>query len=1373
MQPIGPRRYDAFLSYNSHDRPAVNELAERLRGEGLALYLDEWELAPGRLFQRELAEALRDSKSCVVVLGRNGLAPWQKQEILVAIDRRTHDETFHVIPVLLPGSERPRRGDVAHLEFLINASWVEFLETLNDDRAFRRLVWGIRGTKPESWVEPHLEGVCPYRGLEAFRPEDARFYFGRECMTDWLMSALRREIRPKSHGVRFLAVIGPSGCGKSSVVLAGLVPKLKAGAIEGSERWPVAIVRPGDEPLTNLAAGIVHALKAPENNADPALAITLIKTLREDADGRALDVFARMALHDDPETVRFLVVVDQFEELFTYRPEDGAAQERFERDRVQYLANLLNAAGAAGGRVLVLITMRSDFLSSCATFAQLSAVFSAHQELVGPMTPAELREAIVQPAYMVGHEVEQGLVERLLADVKGQAGALPLLQFALTEVWKKRDVRRLTLRAYEELGRDDQGRPRGIEGVLEHRANEIYGSLSPSDQDLCRRIFLRLVQPGEGTEDTKRRVSYRELLPANPERAEAVRKLIYLLSERETRLITTEGTDATGGWVEVAHEALIVGWPQLRHWVDAERAGMRIHLRLTDDSKEWMNAKPEAEADFLYSAARLTIVREWAETHRDELNEIEIAFLAACEEAKRQHERKELENERRLREAAEAAAKAETEARKRAEGQAKLVIASAAAVFVALAAIGYALYDFRLRGAQRLTAARGRVDALATAETRALPLIVEELGGDRQLVRGRLEAAARSAKDDRLRLPAALALLPDDPSQADFLVTRIMSPDATPDEVLIIRDALAANGLADKAVTPALRAMDPNVTLLTDAQLRAAGALAALAPAGLIWKSLAAPIAHRLVRENPLLVGAWREVFQPIADELTPPLRTIYADRKDPEPRALAFTMLFEFATQPTNEFQPEKLAALVGDADPDQFRQLLGWLGSATNRDRAVAVLVAQIKNPARFDNELARRQARIAMTLLRLGQSDFVWPLFQHRDDPSVRTELMQNLSRFGFDPTPVIARLRSEPDVSTQRALILCLGQFPPEAIPDRETLAASFLRRYRVDPDPGVHGVVDWLLRCRWSRGADVEKVDGELSNRNVPKDRNWFVNGQRQTFAVIRGPVEFLMGSTRQSDPDPREDETQHWRRIDQPYAIATRETTLAQWTHFLSANPDVVVLWNDRHARASKVADWRRFPQFQHDVPSAHCAIGNVTWYEAARYCNWLSQKEGLTEDQWCYPKDIGPGMKLATDYLRRTGYRLPTEAEWEYACRAGSVSSRPSGGSEEWLADYGWYQANSGRTMHPVGLLKPNDFGLFDMLGNAYEWCTDAYKVYQPSNKDNHISNLKTDYDYMLQIVRGGSWDATGPYLRSAYRNKDLPTGQFTDFGFRLAKTY
>jgi ABC-type cobalamin/Fe3+-siderophores transport system ATPase subunit len=641
MLPSAPKRYDAFLSYNSQDRLAVHEVAERLKAKRLELYLEVWELAPGRAFQPALAEAMHHSKTCVVFLGPNGLGPWQHEEVQVAIDKRARGEEFRVIPVLLPGTERPRRGDVAHLEFLINASWVEFPKTLDDERAFQSLVWGIAGTKPPE-QDGRYEGVCPYRGLEAFRPEDAKFFFGREHLTGWLVSALRREVRA-AQGVRFLGVLGPAGSGKSSVVMAGLIPKLRAGGIEGSDRWLFAILRPGDDPLKTLAAEVVSRFLPVGALPHVDEVRKLLNNLRVEA--QALDLFAQIALRDQPGDVRLAVVVDEFEEVFTYRPKDDPARARFEQDRDRFFANLLHAAARTGGRVAVVVTMRSDFLSASAMFPQLAAVLSAHQELVGPMTAAELREAIEQPAFRVGCEVERALTERLLADVKGQPGALPLLQFALTEIWKKRDTRRLTLRAYTELGEDDKGEQRGIEGVLDHRANEIYCNLQPEDQNLCRWLFLRLVQPGDGTQDTKRRVSYRELLSNDPTRAEAVKRLIRILADRDARLITTEGTEASEGSVEVAHEALIRGWIQLRRWVDAERAGLRTQRRLTDAALEWEAVPPEHKKDYLYSGARLAVALDWVEVHRGELSSVEAAFVAASEEAEWQRKRDEVEHE--------------------------------------------------------------------------------------------------------------------------------------------------------------------------------------------------------------------------------------------------------------------------------------------------------------------------------------------------------------------------------------------------------------------------------------------------------------------------------------------------------------------------------------------------------------------------------------------------------------------------------------------------------------------------------------------------------------------------------------------------------
>jgi formylglycine-generating enzyme required for sulfatase activity/tRNA A-37 threonylcarbamoyl transferase component Bud32 len=708
-----------------------------------------------------------------------------------------------------------------------------------------------------------------------------------------------------------------------------------------------------------------------------------------------------------------------------------------------------------------------------------------------------------------------------------------------------------------------------------------------------------------------------------------------------------------------------------------------------------------------------------------------------------------------------------TRARRWAARHHTAVMATAAAALVGLAAGGYLLYDARLRAAQRLTAARDRVDALATAETRALPLIVEQLGADRRLVRDRLARMARGdgPGDDRRRLPAALALLPDDPALADFLTARLLGPETTPDEVLVIREALVANRMAERAAAPARRALAGKADGLSDAHLRAAGALAGLAPADPALAAIAEPIARKLARENPLLIAAWREVFEPIAPALTAPLRRIYARRDEPEPRALAFTLLYEFATRPKNAGEADDLAALIGDADPDRFRRLLARLGTA-DRDRAIAALAPQVKEPARFDDERARRQGRMALALLELGRAEAVWPLFRHRDDPSVRTELIHNLARFGFDPARVVERLggEAERDVSARRALILCLGEFRPEAIadPHRRALTARFLAWYRADPDPGIHGGLDWLLR-RWGRGDELGRIDKELAGGTPPTGRGWYVNGQGQTYTIIRGPVEFRMGSTKASDPERNQNEVQHLRQIGRSFAIAAREVTLAEYSRFLDAKPD-------------PAEDYRENPQFKQTTPTPDCAMGGVTWYKAADYCNWLSAQEGIPEDQWCYPAKIGPGMKLPPDHLGRTGYRLPTEAEWEYACRAGAASSRPYGGSEAWLADYGWYLANEGRKMQPTGQGKPNDLGLFDMLGNAFEWCSDPYRAYPSAGASNPIVDALVDAEFsddVIRVMRGATFVNSAASLRSASHDGDRPARRVTYSGFRPARTY
>ena len=314
-----------------------------------------------------------------------------------------------------------------------------------------------------------------------------------------------------------------------------------------------------------------------------------------------------------------------------------------------------------------------------------------------------------------------------------------------------------------------------------------------------------------------------------------------------------------------------------------------------------------------------------------------------------------------------------------------------------------------------------------------------------------------------------------------------------------------------------------------------------------------------------------------------------------------------------------------------------------------------------------------------------------------------------------------------------------------------------------------------------------------SERNTPTNipaatRESLRTSEGLTFTVIRGPVEFLMGSPEnergRNPASDSPDEAQHQARIPRSYAISTHEVTVAQFQRFLQAHAEVKA----RHAYANEPLKMAQVMlRFSPDPNGPQIA---VTWYEAAMFCNWLSERDGLPRSEWVYPssmEDITHGMRLPADYLNRTGYRLPTEAEWEYAARAGTTTSRFFGDSDSLLGDYAWYSRNPPKRKgdpvdpndpqrtSPVGKLKPNPFGLFDVYGNVWEWTQSSVRPYPTSgmhiDEEEDILDIS---DSTARVRRGGAFPYEAAMMRSAARGtvSAFPFLRRDNVGFRVART-
>ncbi|MGD9029325.1 MAG: BTAD domain-containing putative transcriptional regulator [Anaerolineae bacterium] len=480
--------------------------------------------------------------------------------------------------------------------------------------------WPTNGSVPDVILERRIvpAGPCPYRGLAAFREEDAPFFFGREGFVDRLVESVKERSA-------VTAVVGPSGCGKSSTVFAGLLPRLRA---EGG--WLIVGFRPGSRPLRAQAAALLPFLEL--DAAGQGGEVTL-----EQAVGHVLE--------DSRGASRLLLVVDQFEELYTLSP-DPRVRRRF-LDELLAAVEGHDSPGPQRGRFGVLLTLRADFMGQALAHRPFADALQDASLLLGPMTRKELRAAIERPALKRGVLFETGLVERILDDVGQEPGNLPLLEFALTLLWGEESYGWLTHAAYERIGR--------VKGALARYADEVYKALGESERESARRVLAQLVQPGEGTEDTRRVATRAELGQENW-------AVVQHLADQ--RLVVMDRDPAGGETAELLHEALIQGWEQFRAWMEADRAFRTWQERLRVGLRAWEAADRDEGA--LLRGAPLAEAEGWLAERGRELSDGEKAFIQAAvalrdhRAAEREaHRQRELDAARKLAETERARAEAE------------------------------------------------------------------------------------------------------------------------------------------------------------------------------------------------------------------------------------------------------------------------------------------------------------------------------------------------------------------------------------------------------------------------------------------------------------------------------------------------------------------------------------------------------------------------------------------------------------------------------------------------------------------------------------------------------------------------------------------
>jgi serine/threonine protein kinase/formylglycine-generating enzyme required for sulfatase activity len=1107
------------------------------------------------------------------------------------------------------------------------------------------------------------------KGLRSFDAQDADFFLkllpgprDRDGLPDSLRFWKTR-IEEADSDVTFSVglIYGPSGCGKSSLVKAGLLPRLSTNVIS------VYLEAAPEETETRLLHRLRKCCPALEDN------LSLTGSLAALRRGQCV-----------PPGKKVVIVIDQFEQWLHAQTEEDHSE------LVQALRQ------CDGGRVQCIIMVRDDFWMAVTRFLSELEVELVQGHNFAPVDLFPVRHA--QKVLAAFGRAFGALSDDAGKTSKEQQDFLQKSVAALAEDGKVTCVR---LALFAEMMKGKPWTPAtlkkvgGAKGVGLTFLEETFSVRSNPQHRFhqkAARAVLRALLPESGADIKGEMKSYGELLEASgyARRRKDFDDLIRIL-DSEIRLITptdpggVEAEDDSASHADVGqkyyqltHDFLV---HSLRDWLtrkQRETRRGRAELRLAERSAIW-NARPENRHlpswwEF-FDIRLLTDKKKWTDAHGKMMVKAGRVYA--------------------------------------------LRFALAATLLIGVGLIGLGVRHTVVEQRSRARA-EGLVASLLNADTTQVLDVVSEMDDVRPWADPLLDARLAKAADssaEKLRL--SLALLPVDDTQVDYLMEQI--PSCTVQQFPVLREALLPH---KQSLAPDLWEITTDQQRDAAGRFQAAAALAQYAPDDGRWEDVAPFVAQQLTTDvSSTYVDNWLQLFEPVGARLVDPLAKIHADNATSEKQREVASIALAVYLQD----RPDRLAKVILKADEfAEYSPLIEALRphSAAVHDSLIAEAWADVPQNASFFERNAhwKRRSIAAVTLVRLGHGDDVWPLLKFTPDPSLRSFMIQHLGKLGADPNVLAARLQIETDVSIRRALIQSLvGTGATRISPaDRSRIAAQLQTMYVNDPDPGIHGAASWTLRQWGVTLPELTRDDPTLALQQ----RRWYVNSQGQTMVLFPSASELNDVA------------------VDHPFAISSHEVTVDEYRRFRDKDD---VIWEI--------------------APTEDCPVHRISWYMAAAYCNWLSEQDGIPEVEWVYePNDDGEyseGMRIKADFLALSGYRLPTEAEWEIACRAGTRGSYCFGEPRALLNRYGRCVLNSSGRSHPVEQLLPNEAGLFDMHGNLWEWTQDPV-----SGQQSPVSNNSR------RALRGGTFLGLPQSMLSGNHTASSVDKEVANTGFRPART-